>query len=284
MTLDQPLLAATQDPAVRLLVQFQRLNQLLSGLPGSHDFDTATEARALGVPVNVLEALRAEFREGVRQHSRHLLTDEQLRPSCAQLRLRPRRRVVCLGDSMTSDFQSWAEILAAVLREVHPDLVVRNEGRSGDTTTDLLSRFATAVPHHRPTVVVVLIGANDGRRHAPWPAEPEVSDGETGRNVTLLQSMIDDAGATSVWLTPPPVLDERVRTHPVLGALPTRWDDATSGRKAEIIASAARCSIDLRRPFLDAGCEDLLLQDGLHPSGAGQALIAAAALRGIADL
>jgi hypothetical protein len=115
VTLDQPLLAATRDPAVRLLVQFQRLDQLLSGLPGAHDFDTATEARALGVPVHVLEALRAEYRDGVQKHSRDLLADEQLRPSFAQLRLRPGCRVVCLGDSMTSDFQSWAEMLTAVL-------------------------------------------------------------------------------------------------------------------------------------------------------------------------
>jgi lysophospholipase L1-like esterase len=284
VTLDQALIAVMHDPAVRLLVQFQRLEQLLSGLPGAHDFDAATEARALGVPVPVLEALRTEFRENVARHSRNLLADQGVRQSCADIPLRPGDAVVCLGDSMTSDFQSWAEILAAVLHQVRPDLVVRNEGRSGDTTTDLLSRFAAAVPPHRPAVVLVLIGANDGRRHAPWPAEPEVSDEETGRNVRLLRSMMDDAGARSLWLTPPPVLDERVRTHPVLGLVPTRWDDATSARKADVIVSTAPRSIDLRRPFLAAGVGDLLLDDGLHPSGAGQALIAAEALRGIADL
>jgi lysophospholipase L1-like esterase len=284
MTLDQTSSPPTRDPAVRLLVQFQRMEQLLSGLPGARDFDAATEARALGVPLEVLEVLRTEFRGAVRKYSSDLLADERVRRSCARLRLDRGDRIVCLGDSMTADFQSWAEILAAVLGEARPELLVRNEGRSGDTTTDLLSRFAAAVPPHRPSVVVVLIGANDGRQHAPWPSEPEVSDQETGRNVVLLQSMIEDLGARSVWLTPPPVLDERVRTHAVLGAVPTRWDDAASGRKAAVIASAARHSIDLRRPFVGAGTEGLLLEDGLHPSGAGQALIAAEVLAGLADL
>jgi lysophospholipase L1-like esterase len=279
----QDILAGTRDPGVRLLVQFQRIEQLLSGLPGARSLDDSAEAAALAVPVPVLKALRAEFRAEVGRRAQDLFADPAISAYCARLPLGPDACIVCLGDSMTSDFQSWAEMLGCVLRRHRPDLAVVNEGRSGDTTTDLLSRFAAAVPPHRPSLVVVLIGANDGRQHAPWPSEPEVSDTETARNAGLLQSMIHGLGARSVWITPPPVIDGRVRAHPVLGAMPARYDDATSARKAAAIAGAAHRSVDLRQAFLSRGPGGLLLDDGLHPSGAGQALITAVLLNELAS-
>lgn len=63
----------------------------------------------------------------------------------------PRHTVVFVGDSLTQD-GSWAEWF--------PDLDVRNLGRGGDTSDDLLARLDEVVAAD-PDEIVLLIGTND---------------------------------------------------------------------------------------------------------------------------
>src|SRR3954447_16370348 len=62
-------------------------------------------------------------------------------------------RVLAIGDSITDDLGSWAEILGVI-----------NGGLSGDTTAGARVRL-TRLLESSPEVAIVLLGTNDARRH-----------------------------------------------------------------------------------------------------------------------
>lgn len=62
------------------------------------------------------------------------------------------KKVVFLGDSITECYN---------LEEFFPDLNLINEGKSGDTTTDILKRLKESVFAYTPSILILLIGTND---------------------------------------------------------------------------------------------------------------------------
>ena len=161
---------------------------------------------------------------------------------------------LALGDSHTDDLGSWAELLGLV-----------NAGLSGDTSTGALARL-----HGLPAAdrVYVLLGTNDARRHGDGPML--VSHRETRRNLRA----IDRALGKVTWITPPPVDEARVRRDPWLAEAGVAWRLADVAVKAAIVRDEFADAIDLWPLF---GPEHLAA-DGLHPSPAGQRLIADAVL------
>ncbi len=80
--------------------------------------------------------------------------------------------ILVMGDSLSAGHgidarQSWVSLLQLRLqREAFPHRVV-NASISGETTAGGLSRLKPALARHRPAIVVIELGANDGLRGLP---------------------------------------------------------------------------------------------------------------------
>jgi lysophospholipase L1-like esterase len=191
--------------------------------------------------------------------------------------------VVALGDSLTDDFQSWAEILARALalRRGGDGIRVVNAGVSGETTTDVRKRLV-AVAREEPAWVIVLVGTNDVRRHGHGVAEPLVSREESARNLGLIRDFLGKrTRARLQWMTPPPVSEEWIARDRRFRLMEQGWDDSELEARAEFVHALGDPVVDLGRAFGRPCPPELLLPDGLHPSLEGQERILRALLESL---
>jgi len=77
--------------------------------------------------------------------------------------------ILVLGDSLSAAYgialaDGWVALLQGRLRERGLDFQVVNAGISGDTTAGGLARLPGLLERHRPAVLIVELGANDGLR------------------------------------------------------------------------------------------------------------------------
>jgi acyl-CoA thioesterase-1 len=78
-------------------------------------------------------------------------------------------KVLVMGDSLSAAYgltpqQGWVALTAERLRTEHPGWTVANASISGETTAGGASRIAAELARHKPAVVVIELGANDGLR------------------------------------------------------------------------------------------------------------------------
>jgi acyl-CoA thioesterase-1 len=223
-------------------------------LPGLATLDAATLAGLYGVSAeryrDIARAMREEAVAGAAE--------------LAAASVHVGGPVLALGDSHTDDLASWAEILGALL-----DVPVVNAGLSGDTTTAARARV-----NRLPPVVhaVVMLGTNDARRHGTQ--DVLVSHGETERNLRAIDHELRCRCQRVTWITPPPIDERRIgvdRSHREAGV---SWRLEDVAAKAALVRDACPGAIDLWPAFTP----EHLGADGLHPSSAGQRLIAARVL------
>ncbi len=84
----------------------------------------------------------------------------------------PTRTVLVLGDSLSAAYgmapaQGWVALTSARLAQAKPGWRVVNASISGETSAGGSARVVEAVLRHRPAVVVIALGANDGLRGLP---------------------------------------------------------------------------------------------------------------------
>ncbi|MCK9394559.1 MAG: arylesterase [Methylobacter sp.] len=82
------------------------------------------------------------------------------------------KSIVVLGDSISAGYgievsEGWVALLQKKLGQKGTDHSIHNESISGDTTAGGLARIAPALALHKPAVVIVELGANDGLRGLP---------------------------------------------------------------------------------------------------------------------
>jgi len=166
--------------------------------------------------------------------------------------------VVALGDSLTAGLgvaadEAFPARLQARLRAEGYDYRVVNAGVSGDTTAGGLRRVDWALRAH-PDVVIVALGANDGLRGQSPPA--------IRANLEEIVARFQAAGAR--------VLLAGMRLPPNYGA------EYTKEFEALFPAVARRAKIALVPFLLDGVAADPRLNqaDGIHPTAAGQQMIA----------
>ncbi len=252
-------------------MQFQRLDAFPE-LPGAPALDEEAEAALMGIPAETLIRLRSEMRERVIEAADRLLSRDDVRG--ALLAVPPGFTVAFVGDSITADHQSWAEILAEVLADLRPDITVFIVARSGHTSADAVRRLAGALDV-RPDLFVTLIGTNDAIRYDLSPGATLVSDAETETNLDRLADLAASRGARLVWLTTPPVVPETVAGFEVFRQLGLGWTQADVSAKAGLVRARPEPAIDLRQVFEGSDLAELFLDDGLHLSLAGQSAVAA---------
>jgi acyl-CoA thioesterase-1 len=163
--------------------------------------------------------------------------------------------ILVLGDSLSAGYgipaeQGWVSLLQRRLAERGFPHQVVNASISGDTTSGGLSRLPAALERHRPTLVILELGANDGLRGQL----PLAMANNLGRMIELSRQ----AGAQ--------VLLAEMRIPPNYGPSYTQKFQATFGELAK------HYDIPLI-PFLlegVAGNPALIQEDGLHPRAEAQ--------------
>ena len=84
----------------------------------------------------------------------------------------PQKPVLVFGDSLSSAYgiaqsRGWVALLGERLKRELPDYIVVNESISGETSAGGRARIDTALARHKPAIVVLELGANDGLRGLP---------------------------------------------------------------------------------------------------------------------
>jgi acyl-CoA thioesterase-1 len=82
------------------------------------------------------------------------------------------RSILVFGDSLSASYgiaqaRGWVALLAERLKRERPDYSVVNASISGETSAGGAARIAKALVQHRPAIVVLELGANDGLRGLP---------------------------------------------------------------------------------------------------------------------
>ena len=84
----------------------------------------------------------------------------------------PVKKVLVMGDSLSAAYgltpeQGWVALTDRRLKARNPGWRVANASISGETTAGGASRIAGELARHKPAVVVIELGANDGLRGLP---------------------------------------------------------------------------------------------------------------------
>ena len=166
--------------------------------------------------------------------------------------------ILIYGDSLSAAYglsqdAGWPALLQARLKREGMDYTVTNVSVSGETTSGGAARIAEALKTHRPSVIIVALGANDGLRGLP----PQ----QMRANLTRIVSASQQAKAR--------VLLVGVRMPPNYGETYTR-------QFADVYARLAREHKVALVPVLLQGMDqrrELFLPDNIHPTAAAQPIL-----------
>ncbi|MGE4407599.1 arylesterase [Pseudomonas sp.] len=166
--------------------------------------------------------------------------------------------VLVVGDSISAAFgletsQGWVHLLQERLAEGDGARRVVNASISGDTTAGGLARLAPLLDEHRPDVVILELGGNDGLRGQP-PAQLK-------QNLASMVEKSQQAGAK--------VLILGMRLPPNYGV---RYTTAF----AEVFSKVAEESGSALVPFVlegIGGVPSMMQLDGIHPTADAQPVI-----------
>lgn len=169
------------------------------------------------------------------------------------------RNVLVFGDSLSAAYnlpveQGWVALLDARMRTETPGFRMINAAISGETSAGGASRIDAALAQHRPSVVLIGLGANDGLRGLPLE--------ETRINLERLVRAAEASGAQVL----------------VMGMrLPPNYGKEYTGRFFAMFGEIATNEGTAYLPFLlePIAFDDSAFQDDrLHPTAAAQPKIA----------
>lgn len=160
--------------------------------------------------------------------------------------------ILVLGDSLSAAHnmpieQGWVQLLDDKLAESHPGRYrVVNASISGETSAGGLTRLPAALAEHKPALVIIELGANDGLRGLQLPALRE--------NLKRMIELSRDAGAKVA----------------LIGIeLPTNYGEAYRSRMRKVYSDlAAEYDLPLLPFLLDGIAHDLsnFQEDQVHPT------------------
>ncbi|MBI2379239.1 MAG: arylesterase [Gammaproteobacteria bacterium] len=167
--------------------------------------------------------------------------------------------VLVLGDSLSAGYglkegESWVRLIAGRLETHQPPGRLVNASISGDTTAHGLTRIDQALASHRPDVVIIELGGNDGLQGKPL--------GAIEKNLSALVQRSQKAGAK--------VLLTGIRIPPNYGP---RYTEGFHGLYAKLAQRYQAANV----PFLldgVGGKPELMQADGIHPNEKAQERIA----------
>lgn len=168
------------------------------------------------------------------------------------------RTILILGDSISAGYglearEGWTALLQKRLDREGYGYRVVNASVSGETTSGGSARLPRALRLHRPSVLVLELGANDGLRGLPLDVSRQ--------NLAAMIEAAQDAGAKVLLLG--------MRIPPNYGP---RYTQAFAHMYAGL---AKQYKVPLVPFFMEkvALDPDLMQADGLHPDAAAQPLL-----------
>jgi lysophospholipase L1-like esterase len=261
----------------RWLVKVFQPEKTVASLPGGASLNEASLAGLLGLDPAAYASALAHSREGAKEAAQELLAEASVRDLVSRLPLRPGAKVVVVGDSLTSDPQSWAVILGELLtlQRPHDNVSLSVRAVSGETTTHVLVRMGE-VTASAPDWVLFFIGLNDARTQGPHPTKTLVGLEETARNLAALRERVRrETQARRLWVAPPEVVEERVTAHWALSRFGVGFRNHDVRRVGDAIRSLGEPTVEL----LSKLDPSLFVDDGLHLTLAGQKRVALEVLR-----
>jgi acyl-CoA thioesterase I len=166
----------------------------------------------------------------------------------------PRISLLVVGDSLSAEYglvrgSGWVALLEKQLASDKRNAVVVNASISGDTTSGGRSRLASLLRQHRPTHVILELGANDALRGLPL--------GMTQANLVEMTKASKAAGAAVV----------------VVGMqMPPNYGRRYADDFSRLFAAVAKSENAALVPFLLKGVADvpkaeaLFQADRIHPN------------------
>lgn len=164
-------------------------------------------------------------------------------------------KILVLGDSLSAGYgidirRGWVALLQQQLRQAGYGHVVVNASVSGETSAGALARLPRALQLHRPKVVIIELGGNDGLRALP-PADLQ-------HNLAAIARAARAAGAKPL----------------LLGMqLPPNYGPEYTRRFAAVYPAVAKAEKAAVVPFFLASIATqpaLFQADGIHPVEAAQ--------------
>jgi acyl-CoA thioesterase-1 len=268
------------------VIQFQHPEKMLAKLPTQPEITDAMLAPFFGLDTDVYAEIKAGFAGRARSGAHELLENFDLRERVDRLPFEANTTVVGLGDSITDDYQSWFEILRYLVEErrFQDNIKFVNAGISGDTTSQIISRFLDDVVQQKPAWIISMMGTNDVRLHGEDPTKILVSHNETEANLNMINNFAEEqTDANLTWMTPPPVIEDKIAEDPFLAPQQLMWRNDDLEEVAEIVRDMDGPVVDLQDVMRKPVDPELLLPDGLHPSLEGQQAIAAALVERLAE-
>ena len=177
--------------------------------------------------------------------------------------------VLVFGDSLSAGYgipleRGWVERLQHKLREEKRDYTVVNASISGETTAGGRLRIESVLKTHRPAIVILELGANDGLR---------------GQNLATMRANLEAIIAAC----------RRYQAKVLLVGmrLPPNYGAAYTERFSAVYGDVARTQKLSSVPFLLEGFadrQDYFQADGLHPTAEAQPIIAQTVWRALQPL
>lgn len=162
------------------------------------------------------------------------------------------------GDSLSAGYglpqgTGWVDLLADRLRSEKSGFRVVNASVSGETTLGGLNRLPVVLAQHRPDIVIIELGGNDGLRG--------LSLETTTNNLAAMVRAVQKTGARAM----------------IVGMqLPPNYGTAYTKKFQGLFEEVAREQKALLVPFMLAGFGDkreYFQPDGIHPTAEAQSLI-----------
>ena len=177
--------------------------------------------------------------------------------------------ILVFGDSLSAAYgirqqDGWVALLQQRLQQQRLDYNVVNASISGETTSGGATRIDAALAQHKPAIVIIELGANDGLRGLPLK---QMSD-----NLVKIIRASQKAGSRVVLVG--------MRMPPNYGA---QYTDEFAKVFSDL-AKQYKCALV---PFLLDGVgnkRELVQDDNLHPTAAAQPVILETMWKGLAPV
>ena len=179
-------------------------------------------------------------------------------PASAKLISPSTQTILVFGDSLSASYgvpqgQGWVALLEAKLAQKQSSKTtykVVNASISGETTSGGLARFSAALATHKPNIVILELGANDGLRGLP------IAEMQTNLSQMIAQAKTVKAKVLLIGMKIPPNYGLKYSKN-----FSATYTNLAKQHKIALV------------PFLlegVAGKPELIQADGLHPIAAAQ--------------
>jgi lysophospholipase L1-like esterase len=232
------------------------------------DNDIRFIANIYGVKYKQLKKIEETFNENISRLADNLKNRFPVKPP-----LEKPVHILALGDSITSDRESYMKILKKLWKD-DPSREFLDCGISGDTTSDVINRFYSTVVCESFDWAVIFLGTNDSRQLNDETHISLISLDEYKRNMKHITESLLDQGKKLVHITLPYIDNERFQKF----FTDTNWiyDKKRIDKTNDFIRDLSKKH---KTHLADLAAKigehkgDVLEKDGIHLNGDGQTLL-----------